>query len=204
MCRNETYSRVQVGKHLSDRFPFRNDLKQGDALEPLLFNFAFEYAVRKVQANQEGFKLNGTHQLLVYADDVNVLGGSIHAIKKNTVVLVIARKLIGLEGNTKKPKYMVMYQDQNAGQKSNIKVRNKYFETVEQLQYLGTTLINQNSIHEEIRSRLKLANACYHSLRNLLSSYLLSKNVKLKTYRTIILPIILCMCETWSLTEGGM
>ena len=92
MCLNETYSRVRVGKHLSDRFPFKNGLKQGDVLSPLLLNFDLEYAIRRFQANQNGLKLNGTHQLLVYADDVNILGGSIQTTRKNTEALLIASK----------------------------------------------------------------------------------------------------------------
>jgi hypothetical protein len=74
MCLNETYSKVCIGKHMFGSFPIQNGLKQGDALLPLLFNFAVVYAIRKVQENQVELKLNETHQLMIYADDVNLLG----------------------------------------------------------------------------------------------------------------------------------
>jgi len=96
MCLTETYSRVRVGKNLSNMFPIRNGLKQGDAISPLLFNSALEYAIRRVQINQDGLKLNGTHQLLVYADNVNILGGSVHNIKEKAKAMVVAGKEIGL------------------------------------------------------------------------------------------------------------
>ena len=80
LCLTEKYSRVRVGKNLSDIFPIRNGLKQGDTVSSLLFKFGLEYVIRRVQVNQDGLKLNSTHQLLVYVDDVNILGGSVHTI----------------------------------------------------------------------------------------------------------------------------
>ena len=152
----------------------------------MLFNFALEYAIWRFQVNQDGLKLNGTHQLLAYADDVNKLGGGIHTLKENAEALVAATREIGLEVSADKTKYMVMSRDQNAGQNHRVRIDNSTFVRVEEFKYLGTTLTIKNSIWEEIKSRLRSGNACYHSVENLLSSRLLSKKLKIKIYRTII------------------
>jgi hypothetical protein len=151
-------------------------------------------------ANEEGFKVNGTHQLLVYTG-VDILGGSILSVKENGESLVVSCTETGLEVSADRTKCMVMSRDQNVGQNSYTKIANKSFETVKQFKYLGTTLRNQNSICEEIKLRVKLGNACYHSAQNIfcLSVYF-PRNIKVKIYRTVILPIVLYGCETWSLT----
>ena len=128
------------------------------------------------------------------------MGGSVHTVKENVEALVVAAKEIGLEINADKTKYMIMSRDQNAGRSYSMKTDNSSIERVEEFKYLGTNLTNKNSIQEEIKSRLKLGNACYYSVKNLLSSSLLSKNLKIKIYRTIILPFVLYGCENWSLT----
>jgi hypothetical protein len=115
LCLNETYSEVRIGKDLSDSFPIQNYLKQ-DVLSPLLFNFGLEYAIRKVQKNHVGLKLNGTHHLLAYADDVNLLGDNIDTIKRNTETLIDPSKEVGLEINVEKTKYVLLSHHQNVGQ----------------------------------------------------------------------------------------
>ena len=106
------------------------------------------------------------------------MGGSVLTIKKNNEALVFASMEIGLEVNADKTQHMAMHRDQNTGRSHKKKTDNNSSERVEQFNYLGITLTNKNSIHEEIKSRLKSENACYHSVQNSLSSSLLSKKRK--------------------------
>ena len=112
MCLGETYSRVRVGRLLSHAFAIHCGLKQEDALSPLLFNFALEYAIRRVQENRIGLELNGKHQLLVYAD-VIMLGENLQTVRENAEIFIKASKDIGLEVNSEKTKYMITSCRQN-------------------------------------------------------------------------------------------
>jgi hypothetical protein len=124
MCLKDICIRVRGGKHLSYRFPVRNGLKQGDPLSPLLVNFALDYPIRRFQVNQIDLKLNGTHQLLVYAGDVNILGVSVGTINKNSEAPVVASKETELEINAEKTKYMGIPRDKDAGRGHSIKTDN--------------------------------------------------------------------------------
>jgi hypothetical protein len=137
---------------------------------------------------------------IAYADDVNILGENIDTIQRNTKALLDASKEVGLEVNSEKTKYMLVSRCQKAGQTHSTKIVNRSFEDVAKFKYLGTTLTDQNCMKEEIKSRLNSGNACYHSVQSLLSSRLLSRNVKVKIYKTIILPVVLYGYATWSLT----
>jgi hypothetical protein len=117
---------------------------------PLLWNIA----IRNVKENQERQKLNGTHQLLAYADDVTIVGESINTITKNTEALLGSSKTIQLEVNPEKNKYTLMSRYQKAGHKHTINVGNRSFIHAARFKYLGTTLTDQNCMYKEVKSRL--------------------------------------------------
>jgi hypothetical protein len=119
--------------------------------------------------------MNGTHQLLVYADDVNLLGDSVNTIRECSETFLEASRDIGLEINAEKTKYMIISCHLNSGQNQNIRIANESFEKGTKFKYLGTTLTNQNDIRDEIKSRLNSGNACYYSGQHLFSSCLISK-----------------------------
>ena len=164
-------------------------LKQGGALSPLLFNFPLDFAIRWVQVNKESLKSNDKHQLLAYADDVNIL-------KENAESLVAATRETGLEVSVDKSKYIFKSRDQNPGQNHSVRIDNITFERVEDFKYLERTLAIQNSIREEKKFRLKSGNSCYHSVC-LQACY--PRLFRIKIYRNILLLVVLYGCEAWSL-----
>ncbi|KAJ4439081.1 hypothetical protein ANN_15038 [Periplaneta americana] len=129
-----------------------------------------------------------------------MLGENTQTIRENTEILVEASRAIGLEVNAEKTKYMIMSRDQNIVRNGNIKIGDLSFEEVEKFKYLGATVTNINDTREEIKRRINMGNACYYSVEKLLSSSQLSKNLKVRIYKTVILPVVLYGCETWTLT----
>jgi hypothetical protein len=179
---------------LSDSFPIHIGLKQ-EGLTPMLFSFVLEDTIRKVQENQVEITLIWTHQLLVYAVDVNLLGGT---IMKNTETFIDYNKGVGLVMNVGNTKYMLLSHHQKAGQIRYIKIASTSFENVAQCKCLLTTALNQSFIQDEILEGWNSGNAYYRSIQNLLFSRVVSKNVKMKIYTTLILSVVLYGCETWS------
>jgi hypothetical protein len=112
-------------------------------------------------------KLNDTYKLLVYADDVKILGGIVRTSENNMETLAFASNEIGLEVNADKTRYMVMSRDQNAGRNHNINIENSSLKMVKDFKYFGQHLKNQNSVQEEIKCRLKSGNICHHSVQEL-------------------------------------
>jgi hypothetical protein len=135
--------------------------------------------LRKVQENQVGLKLNGIHQLLVYADDDILLVDNINTIKRNREALIDSNKEVSLEVGMGETKYMLMSCHQNAGQNHSLITNDRSFENAATFKQFGMTPKNKNCI----KRRFNMGNACYHSVQ--LSSHILSKNINTKIYKTL-------------------
>jgi hypothetical protein len=138
---------------------------------------------------------------LVYADDLNILGGIVHTVQRKTGACVVAVKGNGLEVNVDKAEHTIMSPDQNTGRNHSIKIDNKFFLMVEKFKYFETIFQRiKITFRKKLSNPLKSVNACHHSVQNILSLSLLSKNLNISVYRTsIIVSVVLYGCESSSL-----
>jgi hypothetical protein len=146
----------------------------------IAFQLCFTVCRQEGSGNPGWLEIKWYTSVLIFADNVNKLGGSVHTIQENAETWVVASKEIGLEVNADKTKHMIVLWDKNAGRRHTIKIDNSSFDRVDEFIHLGTTLTNPNSIQEENKGKLWSGNACYHLMQNLLSSSLLSKNLNIK------------------------
>ncbi|KAJ4428734.1 hypothetical protein ANN_25727 [Periplaneta americana] len=147
------------------------------------------------------YLFHGKYQLIHSKKQMrHEIGENPQTIRENAEILLEASKGIGLEVNPEKTKYMIMSRDQNIVRNGNIKIGDLSFEEVEKFKYLGATVTNINDTREEIKRRINMGNACYYSVEKLLSYSLLSKNLKVRIYKAVILPVVLYGSETWTLT----
>jgi len=209
MCNEQTFCKVRFLGEVSTSFECKTGLRQGDALSPVLFNLALEKVVQDATDTKE-MDVIGTHTLLACADDIIILGKSKHDVEERGKKLINASSNMVLVINESKTKYMVMTR--NATTKGNLHVGDVTFEQVRlgpvptpkylKFKYLGVNINEKNNMHNEIKMRINAANRCYFTMRETLSSKLLSRRTKERLYCTHMRPIVTYACDTWSSTQG--
>ncbi|KAL4104440.1 hypothetical protein QTP88_019741 [Uroleucon formosanum] len=195
MCNSKINLKIKYQQEMSEKFEVKSGLRQGDALSPMLFNIALEWVVRIANETRK-MEVGEIETILAYADDVVILGNSRNEVKQTTVKFLKAGKIMGLEVNQEKTKYMYISRNDKSG--LNLKVDPYIFEKVEVFKYLGININSKNNVLEEIKEWVANANRCYYNLLKLFRSKLLSRESKVILYTSYLRPVLTYGCETWA------
>lgn len=195
-CTLGSVNRVRVGYELSSAFTVESGLKQGDGLSPLLFNITLEKVIQELWKDN-----NLICKLLAYADDIAMLGNTIEEIEESLEIIERRAKEVGLHMNIEKTKFMHVTKTQTMTN-TLVTINNHIFERVRDFKYLGVNINQNNRIEPEIDNRMNNASRSLYSMNNILTSKRISKNAKIKIYKTIIQPVLLYGCETWPLKQN--
>lgn len=196
-----TKCKVLIQGVLSDPFIIETGLRQGDRLSTILFNLALEKVVRAMSINWRGTIFTTSRQLAAFADDADLIGRGTLAVKESFVEMQTAGKEIGLLVNENKTKYLTLDRQHGSRIGQNVTMNEFNFEVVQSFKYLGSIVNITNDIEEEIQTRLAQGNRCFYALKHLFKSSLLSRTTKFRLYKTMVRPIVLYGCETWTLTN---
>lgn len=192
---------VRVQGDLSRTFDVSSGLRQGDGLSPLLFNIALEKVIRNSSTNWTGTLIHKSQQIFAYADDIDVVGRSVTAVKRGLQDIEEAARPAGLHINEGKTKYMVMTR-KNRGDGGHLVVDNNTFERVDSFVYLGANVNSANSLREEIDCRIAAGNRSLFALASVFRSKVLQRSAKIRVYKTLLRPIVLYGAEAWTLTQA--
>jgi hypothetical protein len=204
MTMSAVVCRVRIQDSTSEPFETKCGLRQGDALSCLLFNVALERIVREANVVTTGNIFCKSTQILAYADDVDIIGRSLTALKEAFTNIDQAAKHMGLQVNEEKTKVMGVSTSEarlhNMGQEVNLNGRK--IGVVRDFVYLGSLMNSTNDSKGEVKRRILLANKCYYGTSKHLRSRMLSRATKFKIYRTLILPVLTYGNETWTMTKN--
>jgi Reverse transcriptase (RNA-dependent DNA polymerase) len=193
-------SRVRIRNQLSEIFNIEEGLRQGDPLATLLFNLTLEAAVRTTDIDPSGTIFTKSSQLLGFADDLDLIGRNMDAVKDKFMALEGKCSDLGLKVNDAKTEYMII-PPSNRHLEQNVTIGTHTFKMVNRFVYLGSELNANNDITDEIKRRITLGNRSYYSLLKILRSKSVSRNTKCVLYKTTIRPVVTYGSESWCLTQ---
>jgi len=195
-------AQVQIRGIKSDTFETIDGVRQGDPLATLFFNIVLEKCIRRTTINTSSTIFTTSAQLLGYADDIDVVGRNMGAVKEAFLLLEREASEMGLKVNEEKTKYMIAPQNNRfMAQHQSVTIGQNNYETTDGFTYLGCRINSENDISDEIQSRIASGNKSFYGLRKMFFSKTLSRKLKIKLYQTLVRPIVTYGSETWYMTQ---